>query len=134
MDLIGTIIFAICTFCTLLYAYFKYSYCYWKSRGIPHDEPSIPFGNIKNWGKSKHSFQHIKDIYDKYKSSGAKICGVYILARPVAIVLDLDLVKHVLVKDFASFNDRGLCSKKIQRNQFACDNRRISVISSVFLF
>lgn len=109
MDLLGAIIFILCSFLTISYAFFKYSYGYWKSRGIPHDEPSIPFGNVKEWGKVRHSCLYIKDIYDKYKTSGAKICGVYFLARPVAIVLDLDLVKHVLVKDFASFNDRGLC-------------------------
>lgn len=49
-----------------------------------------------------------KQFYDKYKSSGAQFCGMYIILRPVAIILNLDLVKKILVKDFASFTDRGL--------------------------
>lgn len=92
---------------TILFAYFKYSYGHWKSKGIPHEEPSIPYGNAKGLGKTVHLSHFTKKLYDKYKPTGAKMCGFYMFDSPVAMILDLDLVKKILVKDFANFNDRG---------------------------
>lgn len=94
---------------TILYAYFKYSFEYWKLRNVPCDDnPSMPYGNIKNLGKTINRSNFTKNYYDKYKPTGEKICGLYFFSRPVALLLDLELVKNVLVKDFANFNDRGI--------------------------
>lgn len=91
----------------LLFGYFKYSFRYWKIKGIPHDEPIIPYGNTKELGKTIHPSQFTKSLYDKYKPTGAKICGTYFFTRPWAILLDLEVVRKVLVKDFDNFNERG---------------------------
>lgn len=108
MEVISVTILVLISILTLFYAYFKYSFEYWKARNIPYEEPLIPYGNIKTFGKTIHPSRFLKNVYDKYKPSGAKLCGLYFFARPVAVLLDLDLVKHVLVKDFNNFNDRGL--------------------------
>lgn len=108
MELISAIALVLISIVTLFYGYFKYSFEYWKSRNVPYEEPSIPYGNIKGFGKVIHSSHFFKQIYDKFKPTGAKLCGAFFFARPVAILLDLDLVKHVMVKDFANFNERGL--------------------------
>lgn len=108
MDLFGAIAIVSISIVTIFYAFFKYSFRYWKSRGIPCDEAlRIPYGNIKDFGTVIHPSHFVKNIYDKHKTSGAKICGVYFFVRPVAILMDLNLVKAVLVKDFAQFNERG---------------------------
>lgn len=119
MDLFGAISLVSITILTIFYAFFKYSFQYWKSRGIPYDEPSIPFGNIRDYGSSIHISRFLKKFYDKHKSNSAKnakMCGIYFFARPVAILLDLELVKAVLVKDFVQFNERGLyiCNASIK--------------------
>ncbi|XP_031629400.1 cytochrome P450 6a9-like [Contarinia nasturtii] len=107
MELISVSILVFISILTLLYAYFKYSFGYWKSKNVPYDEPSIPFGNIKNLGKTIHLTQFAKNAYDKYKPTGAKICGLYVFARPMALILDLDLVKSILIKDFSNFYEKG---------------------------
>lgn len=107
MDLISGFVLVLIAILTSIYVYFKYSYTYWKSRGIPYEEPSFPFGNIKGLGKTLHPGHFIKNLYDKYKPSGAKLCGVYFFANPNVVILDLDLVKSIMVKDFALFDSRG---------------------------
>lgn len=108
MELLGAVFLVFISILTLLYVYFKNAFDYWKSRNIPCDEPIIPFGTMKGFGKTIHPSLFIKNVYDKYKKTGEKICGLYFFARPVAVLLDLDLVKHVMVKDFSNFNERGL--------------------------
>lgn len=88
-----------------VYIYFKKAYNYWQIRGIPFEQPHIPFGNIQELGK-KHQSIFTKRIYDKFKNS-AKYCGIFILAGPVALILDLDLIKSILIKDFSNFSDKG---------------------------
>lgn len=107
MELIGAIFIVFISILTVVYAYFKYAFDYWKSRDIPCDKPSIPYGNIKGFGSTIQIGQFTQNLYNKYKSSGAKLCGAYFFIRPVAILLDLQLIKSVLMKDFANFNERG---------------------------
>lgn len=74
---------------------------------MPHDEPSIPFGNIRGFGTTKSIGVFVQKLYQKYKPTGAKLCGIYFLNRPVAVLLDLDLIKNVMMRDFSNFNERG---------------------------
>lgn len=108
MDLINSVLILLLSIVSIVYGYFKYSYGYWKSRGIPCDEPSFPHGHLKGVGKSVHMYEIIKRFYDKHKPSGAKLCGAYFFARPIAILFDLDLVKSVFVKDFSNFSERNV--------------------------
>lgn len=128
MSLISAIVIILVSLLTIVYAYFKYAYGYWKSRGIPHDEPEFPFGNIKGFGKICHQSEFVKKIYDKHKSSGAKFCGIYFFAGPGVILMDLDLIKSVLVKDFANFNERGFYYNEeddpISAHLFAVDGEK----------
>lgn len=108
MDFIGATILVLLLILTIAYGYFKHSFSYWKSRGVACDEPSIPFGHIQVVGKKYHVYEVIQKMYDKYKPTGAKICSVYLFARPAAIILDLELVKHILITDFNNFDQRNL--------------------------
>lgn len=94
-----------------VYIYFKRVFNYWKSRGIPHEPPTFPLGNISGFGKKYHSSGLTKRIYDQFKGQ-AKFCGVYVLTGRAALILDLELLKHILVKDFANFSDKGLYSNE----------------------
>lgn len=111
MELINAIILILISLLTTICAYFKYSFQYWKSKGVPHDEPSFPYvyGNINGLGKTMHQRKFTQKLYSKYKPSGAKLCGAYFFNMPVAILFDLELVKNVLIRDFTNFDDRGSC-------------------------
>lgn len=122
MEWIYIIASLVCLIITVIYTYFKYCYAYWRARGIPHDKPTIPFGNAKEFGKTVHAAHFTKKLYDKYKPTTAKFCGAYFFTRPIAILLDLDLVRSVLVKDFANFNDRGFYRKNIYGFQYLIIN------------
>ncbi|XP_058449383.1 uncharacterized protein LOC131429332 [Malaya genurostris] len=82
-------------------------YSYWKKRGVPFLKGSFPLGNLQGiFGQ--HWSLLTKDCYDKLKHSSRKLGGIYFFFKPVALALDLDFVKDVLIKDFQHFHDRGL--------------------------
>lgn len=108
MDLISGFIFVIVGILTIAYVYIEYAFNYWKYRGIPFEKPCFPWGNAKGVGTTIHLGDFIKTLYDKHKPSGAKIFGVYASIKPMAVILDLELAKTILVRDFANFNERGL--------------------------
>lgn len=108
MELTSALVLVFLSILSIWYGYYKYYFHYWKSRGVLCDEPSIPYGHNRIFGKEIHPAHFYKKMYDKYKPLGAKLCGVYASTKPIAVILDLDLVKRVLVKDFANFIERGL--------------------------
>ena len=80
---------------------------YWKVRGIPHEEPHIVMGNFKGI-RSEYNFGEIvARQYRKFKGTGP-FCGVLVVKRPAVVLLDKELIKNVLIKDFNNFPDRGL--------------------------
>lgn len=97
------------TIIIIIYSMFRkiFSFDYWHSKDVPYLEPSVPFGNIKDVSKKFHIIQVIARAYDEFKNTGAKYCGVYFWTRPVAVILDLDLVKNILVKDSSNFMNKG---------------------------
>lgn len=98
MDVINSVLLCIVAVLTGFYAYFKYSFGYFQSRGIPCSTPSIPYGHIKGLGKKYHMSEILKKIYDEFKPTDAKVCGVYLFHRPIVMLLDLELIKNVFVK------------------------------------
>ncbi|KAF2906077.1 hypothetical protein ILUMI_00104 [Ignelater luminosus] len=109
-----TLIFAtlLITLLTLTIAtiviYFKRAFTYWKRKGVPSPIPRIPFGTATNIILQKSTFaEELKNIYEEYKNKGFKYAGFYFLTRPVLLVFDPELIKHILVKDFEHFSDHG---------------------------
>lgn len=102
-----SLIILICTVIILwLIMYIKKKYSYFKDRGILHPKPYWPLGNFWKVGLSVHFINRVNEIYRLFKGS-AKICGFYIFTIPVYIILDIEIIKNILVKDFESFHDRG---------------------------
>jgi cytochrome P450 family 6 len=90
----------------VLYLYFTYVYTYWKKRDVPFLEPRFPTGNALDIILSRKNIGEIyKDFYIKF--SGNKFAGLYQIHRPVVILMDPDLIKNFLVKDFEHFQDHG---------------------------
>ncbi|KAJ8913630.1 hypothetical protein NQ315_007347 [Exocentrus adspersus] len=88
------------------YAYFKWTYQYWKRQNVPYIEPRIPFGSLRN-PFAESGGEQIMEFYKEAKSKGWKYCGIYSVLTPTLLIVDLDLIKLVLSKDFQYFTDRG---------------------------
>lgn len=99
-------------FSSLVYGYLKNPFGYWKRRGVVFEKPIFPYGNTKELGKNVHPSRFFKNLYDKYKSTGAKICGAYFFISPWAILLDRQVIRNVLLEDFDKFNERGSYLRK----------------------
>ncbi|XP_058065006.1 cytochrome P450 6A1-like, partial [Anopheles bellator] len=81
---------------------------YWKRRGVPAVEPSFPQGNLRGVGKDYHISEVLQNCYKQLKGSGNPYGGFYFFINPSAMLLNLDLIKAVLVKDFEYFHDRNV--------------------------
>lgn len=90
-----------------LVLYFRKKYSYFSDRGIISPTPFFPLGNMWKVGITMHFIDNINSMYRKFKGKDV-LSGFYVFTKPVIIVLDLDLVKNIMVKDFYSFHDRGL--------------------------
>lgn len=107
MELINFLIISAVSVISFVYFYFKYKFSYWESKGVPFLAPTFPYGSLKGVGKQIHLSKISQITYEKFKGKD-KFCGLYFFVKPVALLLDIDLVKNVLIKDFNNFNDRGI--------------------------
>ncbi|XP_055852788.1 probable cytochrome P450 6a20 [Episyrphus balteatus] len=107
MVFIATLVCLLITAASLIFYFIKRRYNYWKDRGIPHDTPVFPYGNVKDYMTTRHGRYVMQEYYEKYKHSGP-FAGMYFFITPVAFIVDLDLIKDILIKDFHNFSDRGM--------------------------
>jgi len=96
----------VCCLLGVLYFYLTHVFIYWKRRGIPFLEPSFPAGNVMELILAKRT---MAEVYNEFyrKLSGHKFAGLYQIHRPVLFLMDPDLIKNFLVKDFEHFQDHG---------------------------
>lgn len=91
---------------TFVYFFIKQKLTYWKHRGVPHVTPEFLFGNTRKSGITEHVIETLDSIYKKIKGK-SPIAGVYMYTQPVCLILDPNLLKNILVKDFHLFHNRG---------------------------
>uniref|UniRef100_U5ENJ2 Putative cytochrome n=1 Tax=Corethrella appendiculata TaxID=1370023 RepID=U5ENJ2_9DIPT len=92
----------------LLYFYTKKKYNFWTDRNVIHPTPKFPYGNLSEFN-GQHFGLGLHKLYQKYKGK-LNFFGIYIFLRPATVILDLDLAKQILIKDFQHLTDRGLYS------------------------
>ncbi|XP_034486377.1 probable cytochrome P450 6d5 [Drosophila innubila] len=90
----------------LLYVYLKWNFSFWERKGFPYAAACIPFGALDSVRRNKRSFGLA--IYDMYTATKKPFVGIYLTLRPALLVRDAQLAHDMLVKDFASFHDRGV--------------------------
>ncbi|GJQ81595.1 hypothetical protein Trydic_g9970 [Trypoxylus dichotomus] len=89
---------------TLIYLYFKYELNYWKRRNVPYAEGTIVVGNFGEvLLMRKSAIEIYNDIYEKFR--GYKYCGFFQYRKPSLLIMDLDIIKDVLIKNFNNFHD-----------------------------
>lgn len=85
----------------------KKKYSYFSDRNMLSPSPTFPLGNFWKVGMSVHFIERINSIYRQFKGKDV-LCGFYIFTKPVFLILDIELIKNITVKDFYSFHGRGL--------------------------
>lgn len=90
-----------------LLKYIQRSYSYFSDKGMLAPPAIFPLGNFWKVGMTVHFIEKINEIYREFRGKDL-LCGFYILTQPAYLILDLDLIKNILVKDFYHFHDRGL--------------------------
>ncbi|PSN57639.1 Cytochrome P450 6k1 [Blattella germanica] len=90
-----------------LYYYFTANFNHWKEKGVPYLKPVPFFGNLMDIGlHRKTQAEGFRDIYKKLE--GQMFGGLFQTRIPMIMFRDPELIKHVLIKDFSYFHDRGM--------------------------
>ncbi|XP_037947256.1 probable cytochrome P450 6a17 [Teleopsis dalmanni] len=92
---------------SLLYLWLRHDVGHWRRLGIPHNKPAIIVGNMQEWPDKKHISQIFMEWYKQFKGSGP-FAGFHFYFSKAILVLDVELVKNILVKDFNNFANRGV--------------------------
>jgi len=88
----------------VIYWYSTCTFNYWKDRGIPYLKPMPGFGNTRGMFFKISFAEQFKIFYDSF--DGKPFCGVFQFRSPILVVRDPNIIKLVMVKDFAYFQDR----------------------------
>lgn len=101
------ILFLLSVVVGLAYYFIQRRYSYWKRLNVPYIQPTFPFGNLKQLGKTMHASKLFEKFYNELKGLGP-FGGLYFFINPTVLATDLDFVKNVLIKDFNHFVSRGV--------------------------
>lgn len=92
---------------TLVYLYYKHKYSYWKKRGVNYLKPSAPFGNVGPFVLKQECFgMQMSNLYQEFKKRKVDFGGFYTLSKPTLLIIEPDLIKSIITKDFQHFHDR----------------------------
>ncbi|XP_065339677.1 cytochrome P450 9e2-like [Cloeon dipterum] len=89
----------------LLYWYATNTFDHWKKKGVPEVRNKVPFfGSMLESVTMKKQFSlHFQELYWGLK--GHKFGGIFQMKRPMLVMMDPELIKDVMVKNFANFSD-----------------------------
>uniref|UniRef100_A0A182K3B0 Uncharacterized protein n=1 Tax=Anopheles christyi TaxID=43041 RepID=A0A182K3B0_9DIPT len=111
MSLLGALLLGVVLLLSLVYLFLRNRHAYWCTRGFPcKPNPSLLFGQMQGNGTTRHAAYVTQEIYQYAKERGERFIGYSFFFMPLVLVCDIELVKTVLVKDFAAFHDRGMYS------------------------
>ncbi|XP_047999434.1 cytochrome P450 6B6-like [Leguminivora glycinivorella] len=82
------------------------NYDYWAKKKVKHDPPVFLFGNNYKGFFGRQSFAEIaSDLYNRYPND--KVVGFYRGSVPELYIRDPDIIRDILINDFAYFHKRG---------------------------
>ncbi|XP_061718282.1 cytochrome P450 6B5-like [Cydia pomonella] len=127
------ILLGLSTVAYLLYLHFTRTFNYWKDRNVPGPAPVPLFGNMMESAlRRTHTALVMKKIYKDFPDE--KVVGVYRMTSPCLLIRDPDIVKHVLIKDFDNFADRGdhFSNEGLGSNLFNADAKTWRILRTKF--
>jgi hypothetical protein len=90
----------------LIYHYFTKTFDYWKNKGVVFVKPYFLVGSMKSVLLiQEHLGDFIERLYKEHSSE--RFVGYFMGKKPTLLVRDPELVKHIMIKDFAHFTDHG---------------------------
>ncbi|XP_034952018.1 cytochrome P450 6a8-like isoform X2 [Chelonus insularis] len=90
-----------------IYLYFTATFNFWKNLGVPYKKPTIIVGNfLKPLCFRQSQQESIKEMYNWFES--AQYFGVFRVRTPIFYIRDPELIKHICVRDFQCFINRGI--------------------------
>lgn len=117
---------------TVIYLWFRHAFGYWGRRGVPFLPPEFPFGNVRQLALRRQNLG--LNMRDHYRAAQANwgpqqpYFGIYMFTKPLLLVLDLDLIRTIFIKEFAKFPDRGVYFNEIHdplsANMFAIGGQK----------
>jgi cytochrome P450 family 6 len=107
-----TLIFLL-TLATVLYFFITKNFKFWSSHGFQSPPISVPFGHLKGIGTKEATCNLFNEFYQEFKNKTPAI-GIYFFFSPVLMVLDLELIKNIFIREFSSFHDRGFYYNKVK--------------------
>ncbi|XP_026760055.2 cytochrome P450 6B2-like [Galleria mellonella] len=116
-----------------LYYYFTRTFNYWKDRGVVGPEPVPLFGNIKRAAlRYENVGETMANIYHQYPDE--KVVGVFRMTTPNLLLRDLEIIKHIMIKDFDEFSDRGVeySTDGLGKNLFHADSETWRILRNRF--
>ncbi|XP_053665893.1 probable cytochrome P450 6a13 [Anopheles marshallii] len=96
-------------FCGVLYLVvhlIRQRYYYWRNRNVPTLPSSFPLGNFA--GLRHKSVADVSIELYRQMDPKERFYGLSIMLQPTIMITDLDLIKTMLIKDFAYFPDHGV--------------------------
>lgn len=111
----------------LFYYYSVANYNFWKRQGVLGPKPVPLFGNVAPIMFTKMSVGDcMQSIYKRYKAE--PIVGIFIRRKPSLLIIDPELIKTILIKDFAKFANRGVnvneVAEPLSQHLFALEPKR----------
>ncbi|XP_055545096.1 cytochrome P450 6a8-like [Wyeomyia smithii] len=109
MELINLILAAFVSLSLIIFYFLRRLQSQWSRLGIPAaNRPHLLFGNVKGLGQTEHSYSILQRLYWEFKQQKLKVGGFMNFFQPAILVIDPDIAKSVLVRDFNVFHDRGI--------------------------
>ncbi|XP_055681828.1 uncharacterized protein LOC129789204 [Lutzomyia longipalpis] len=101
----------ILSFGALIWWWQRSARLYWEKNGVSYI-PGPPFiGALKDCLTFRKSFgELLMNIYNHEKFKDDPVTGVYFFHKPCLVIRHPELIKNILVKDFANFVDRTMSS------------------------
>jgi cytochrome P450 len=92
--------------CLLFYRYVTKNFDRWEKAGIPYIKGYFPLGSHKElMTQTRHMHDIFRENYERFKTEDFH--GMFLFGKPVLVVHNMEMIRHVLVKDFNNFVDRN---------------------------
>ncbi|XP_049832421.1 cytochrome P450 6k1-like [Schistocerca gregaria] len=90
-----------------VYTWYSHRYSYWTKKGVSQAPTVIPFGNMARvfLGLTRLEFIFY-ELYNRFRDQ--RCLGVYLFSKPGLLLIDRDLIRLVLVKEFDAFSHRNV--------------------------
>lgn len=110
-NMIGLLLIFVFAIFALLFHWVRKSYKFWSDRGYLTTPISFPFGSLKHLGTKIPTCLGFDEFYKNFKGKVSAV-GLYFFFSPTLMILDIELIKDIFIREFSSFHDRGFFYNK----------------------